>query len=151
MDQENRNTRPLQNGGGTGYLIIRVTTARGAIPLEGAQVDVYDYLPEPTVGRGSLITSRISDQSGTTTPIPLSTPMRETSLTPQNGGLPPYASYIVDVRLEGYTAQQYVNVPIFDGITAIQQADLIPLTENSRPDSRSPDGERFFESESPDL
>ena len=151
MDQENRNTLTSQNSSGTGYLIIRVTTARGAIPLEGAQVDVFDYLPEPTTGRGSLITSRTSDQSGNTTPIPLPAPKREASLTPQNGGLPPYASYIVDVRLDGYTAQQYINVPIFDGITAIQQAALIPLAENGRPDSRSPDGERFFESESPNL
>lgn len=151
MDQEARITQPAQNGGGTGYLIIRATAARGAIPLEGAQVDVYDYLPEFTADRGNLITSRTTDQSGSTTPIPLPTPKKEQSLTPQNGGLPPYASYTVDVRLEGYTAHQYINVPIFDGITAIQQADLIPLTENGRPDSRSPDGERFFESASPDL
>ena len=151
MDQEARFTPPVQNGNGMGYLIIRVTTARGAIPLEGAEVNVYDYLSEFTPDRGNLITSRITDQSGKTPPIALSAPKKEQSLSPQSGGLPPYSAYTVDVRLDGYTAQQYINVPIFDGITAIQQADLIPLTENERPDSRSPDGERFFESESPDL
>ena len=41
--------------------------------------------------------------------------------------------------------------PIFDGIVAVQPADLIPLPENGRTDSRTPDGERFFESTAPDL
>jgi hypothetical protein len=30
---------------GTGYLIVRVTTASGAIPLEGAQVGIREYSP----------------------------------------------------------------------------------------------------------
>ena len=134
-----------------GYLIIRVATARGAIPLEGAEVTVFTYSPDTDVPRGGLIAARITDRSGSTSPIALPAPPRQSSLSPQNGKTPPYYGYTVDVRLDGYTAQQYINVPIFEGITAIQEADLIPLPENERPDGRTPDGERFFESSAPDL
>ena len=134
-----------------GYLIIRATTARGAIPLEGAEVNVYTYSPDTEREGGGVIASRITDRSGNTSLIPLPAPPRDNSLTPQSGKKPPYFAYTVDVRLDGYMAQQYINVPIFEGITAIQEADLIPLPGNQRPDGRTPDGERFFESSAPDL
>ena len=150
MDQK-ADFRQSPEKAGQGYLIIRATTARGAIPLEGAEVNVYDLLPDLTPGRGNLIVSVSTDRDGNTVPIPLPAPPRSLTLTPQNGQQPPFSTYLVDVRLDGSFAQQYINVPIFDGITAIQQAELIPLTENGRTDSRSPDGERFFESTAPDL
>ena len=149
MDLEKQATKASADK--VGYLIIRATTARGAIPLEGAEVNVYAYPPDTGGERGGLVASRVTDRSGNTALIALPAPPRDNSLTPQNGRKPPYFAYTVDVRLDGYTAQQYINVPIFEGITAIQEADLIPLPDNQRPDGRSPDGERFFESSAPDL
>ena len=40
---------------GYGYMIVRVTTARGAIPLENAIVTVHNYDPEFESGRGDII------------------------------------------------------------------------------------------------
>lgn len=134
---------------GMGYLIVRVSTARGAIPLEGAQVDVRSNPPDLTNGRGDVIASQISGRDGRTAPLPLFAPPRSQSMQP--GSSTPYSTYTVEVFLEGYTNQTYQNVPIFDGVVAIQPAILIPLPENARTDSRTPDGERFFESEAPDL
>ena len=144
MEQQEKSEERTQ-----GYLIVHVTTARGAIPLEGVRVQVRDYLP-PDVGvRGDVIATLISGRDGNTPTIALPAPPRANSLTP--GEAPPYQPYLIEVDAQGYFAQRYINVPIFDGIVAVQPADLIPLPENGRTDSRTPDGERFFESTAPDL
>ena len=134
---------------GPGYLIVHVTTARGAIPLEGVRVQVRDYLPPDAGVRGDVVATLISGRDGNTPTLPLPAPPRANSLTPTDA--PPYQPYLIEVDAEGYFAQRYINVPIFDGIVAVQPADLIPLPENGRTDSRTPDGERFFESTAPDL
>ena len=150
MNQENpsiQNTpsQPL----GQGYLIVRVSTARGAIPLEGAQVDVRATPPDLTDGRGDVIASLVSGTDGRTAPLPLPAPARANSMQP--GNTSPFSTYNIEVYLEGYTNQTYQNVPIFDGVVAIQPAMLIPLPENGRTDSRTPDNQRFFESSAPEL
>lgn len=134
---------------GQGNLIVHVTTARGSIPLEGALVQIRNLLPETAPSRGDVLTTRTTNRDGNTPLIPLPAPPRQNTLTP-NGGRT-YTPYSIDVYLEGYFAQNYWNVPIFDGITAIQPVDMIPLPENGRTDSRTPDSERFLESAAPDL
>lgn len=134
---------------GQGYLIVRVSTARGAIPLEGAQVDVRTNPPDLSAGRGDVIASLTSGSDGRTAPLPLPAPARANSMQP--GNTSPFSTYNIEVYLEGYTNQTYQNVPIFDGVVAIQPAILIPLPENGRTDSRTPDNQRFFESSAPEL
>lgn len=148
MNTEGRNNTANGNTG-QGYLVVHVTTARGAIPLEGAQVNVRGYEPEFEEGRGDVIASLVTGRDGNTEPLPLPAPPRSESMQP--GNEKPYATYNIEVTLEGYFTQNYANVPIFDGIAAVQPADLIPLPENGRTDSRTPDGNRFFESSAPDL
>ena len=136
---------------GQGFLVVHVTTARGAIPLEGALVNVRQDAPNEEGVRGDVIAALVTGNDGNTEPLTLPAPKRSQSLTPNNGAQKPYSTYHVEVQLEGYYTQNYANVPIFDGIAAIQPADLIPLPENGRTDSRPPNGDRFFESQSPDL
>lgn len=145
------NDRNQQSGAptGEGVLVVRVTTARGAIPLEGALVSVRSYDGALDEGRSDVIATLTSGRDGNTAPLRLPAPPRSASLSPGNGT--PYTNYIVEVTLEGYTAQEYLNVPIFDGIIAVQPAELIPLPENGRTDRRTPDAGRTFESSSPDL
>ena len=149
MNPENNNAplptpRPMGEGG----LVVRVTTARGAIPLEGAQVNIRSYAKEGE-GRGDVLYALVSGTDGKTDLVRLPTVARTDSLSPGNGT--PFLTYNIEVFLEGYYSQQYVNVPIFDGIIAVQPADMIPLPENGRTDSQPPDGERFFESFAPEL
>ena len=134
---------------GTGYLIVHVTTARGAIPLEGAQVIIRDLLPQGAPVQCDVIASLVSDKGGNTAIIPLTAPPRAGSMKP--GGTSPYSIYTAEIRLEGFYDQIYNGIPIFDGITAIQPVDMVPLPENGQTDSYTPDGMRFFESQSPDL
>lgn len=150
MYTEGRTDAEVQNTG-EGFLAIHVVTARGAIPLEGARVSVRSFDEALGVPRGDVIASVISGRDGNTPILPLSAPPRTASQEPSNGGPPPFASYFAEVRLEGYFHQSYANLAIFDGITSIQTVDMIPLPENGKTDSFTPDGERFWESENPEL
>ena len=135
---------------GRGYLVIWATTARGAIPIEGARVDVRNERSEPSGERGEVVASEETDRDGKTTVLPLAAPPRSTSLSPESSA-PPFFTYTIEVRTPGYYDQLYVGVPIFDGITAIQNVDLIPLPENGRPDGYTPHNNRTTSTESPDL
>ena len=137
-----------QNGG-YGYMIVRVTTARGAIPLEGATVTVHNYDPEFEKGRGDIIAVYTTGQSGLTERFALPAPPGALSMSP--GNAKGYESYGLTVTKEGYYRQEYVNVPIFEGITAIQTADLIPLSDNGQTDNAIPDGTIIIETENPNL
>ena len=150
MYTDGRTEADVQNTG-EGYLVIHVSTARGAIPLEGARVSVRNYDKDLAMPRGDVIADVISGRDGNTPILPLAAPPRSASQAPAGGGPPPYAGYFVEVRLEGYFHQSYAGLVIFDGVTSIQPVDMIPLPENGKTDSFTPDGERFLESENPDL
>ena len=130
---------------GVGYLQLRISTAQGAIPLENAQVIVR----EPKERGGGLVTVQLSDRSGLTPMIPLPTVSRALSETP--GTEHPFFTYFVDVSKEGYFTQYYQNVPVFDGISAVQSVEMIPLPQNGIENGISEDSNRFFEGENPDL
>ncbi len=138
-----------ENNSGYGYMIVRVTTARGAIPLEGATVTVHNYDPEFESGRGDIIAVYTTGRSGLTERISLPAPPRELSMSP--GGGKSYGSYNLSVTKEGYFQQYYSGVPIFEGITAIQSADMIPLPDNGQTDNFTVEDNVFFEGESPAL
>ncbi len=152
MEQNNGTPPAAPDMTGTGYLIVQVTTARGAIPLEGAKVDIRSYEPEDTSApetRGDVIASLTSGRDGNTPRVSLPTPPRAVSESP--GNIRPYALYQAEVTLDGYFAQAYIGIPIFDGITAIQPAVIIPLPENGTNSVPQPDEIRFFEGSSADL
>ena len=111
---------------GRGYLVVSVRAGEGAIPLEGALVT----LRGGDATEGDAIASFITDRSGNTPRITLPAPPRINSESP-NGGKP-YASYSADISLDGYFTNLYTNIPIFDTITSVQTAYLIPLPEDGR-------------------
>ena len=136
---------------GTGYLIVRVATAGGSIPLEGARIDIRTYPTEETSDpqkRDDTVASLISGADGNTARIPLSAPQKALSESPGNGR--PYSLYQAEATLEGYGTQTFSGIPIFDGITSVQPVILIPLPENGSPSPRR-DGNVYFEGMSPNL
>ena len=152
MEQNNGISPAAPEPMGTGYLIVQVTTARGAIPLEGAKVDIRAYDPEEASNpatRADVLMSLTSGRDGNTIRIPLPAPPRALSEKP--GSTKPYSLYQADVSLDGYFSQAYIGIPIFDGITAIQPAVLIPLPENGTNGIPRPDEVRYFESSTADL
>ena len=141
----NQDIPQYQNIGytGTGYLIIRATTASEALPLEDALVTVYGTLPNFSAAVARLKTG----SDGLTPKLALTTPPKSLSQTPDSEDFP-YATYNVTVQKNGYTPLSLYRIPLFDGVTSIQPADLIPLPQNGYPDAFSPHGEVVVEGES---
>ena len=117
---------------GVGYLIVRVSTALGAIPLEDALVTIRGA----EAANSNVIYSQLTDSSGVTKKVSLSAPDIRESESP---GYPhPYSLYNIDVTRDGYLPLSISNVAVFDSITSIQPAVMIPLTDNKYSDSYSP-------------
>lgn len=147
MNQELRNT-PQDMG--QGYLIVRVSTAKGAIPIVGAKVIIREEnASDPIDDRSPVTHVLISDRDGNTPRLALEAPPKGDSFDPY--GNIPYKNYSITVEAPGYYRQQYLHVPIFDTITSIQPAVLIPIADNGQADSVTPDEYIVDESETSDL
>ena len=132
-----------------GYLVVHVTTARGAIPLEGAAVHSRTNEDADTTPRADILYATTTNRDGNTERIPLPAPPRENSMLPSD--VPPFSTYHLEVRREGYGMQSFIALPIFSGITAVQPVDLIPLPEDGTSDLLRPADEKFYENSPADL
>ena len=135
--------------GATGYLIARVTTALGAIPLKDATVTIRNEKASNEDERGGVIKVVTTDRDGNTPRIALPAPPRANSTSP--GTSLPFATYSVDVEATGYYRQFFTGVPVYDGITSIQPANLVPFAQNASPDRRPMDDTYFNENVNPLL
>lgn len=126
---------------GTGYLVVQVTTANTAVPLSGAHVVISADQP----GDGDVISDLRTDGGGRTERVALETLPRAMSESP--GVAKPYLTYHIEVSAPGYEKAIYQNVPIFDGITAFQQANLIPIPENGFSDGFTQNGATIYQNE----
>ena len=127
------------SNGSIGYLVVRVSTARGAIPLENATVSVRGSAQQ----NSGIIYSLETDISGLTPRLPLPTPQKDNSLSPDQGT--PYSLWSIDVFCKGFITARYESVPVYPGITSVQNAELVPLSEGFMP------SENVTESETPNL
>lgn len=122
------NESDMNTMSGTGYLIVRISTASGAIPVSGATVSVRSGVADENGARGAVIERLQSDRDGNTPRVALPAPPRENSTHP--GSMLPYATYQIDVVADGYYRQYFTAVPVYDGVTSIQPVALIPLADN---------------------
>ncbi len=113
----------------TGRLQVRVSTENQAVPIPGAVITVT----KQQNGQTELIRTVIADDSGLTPLMDLATKDRRLSLVPNN--LKPYAEYTVDVTASGYFPKRFVDLPIYGGVTAIQNVSMIPLPESGSDDT----------------
>ena len=134
------NSEPIkQKEESIGYLVVRVSTARGAIPLEGASVSVRGGTPETS----GIIYSSLTNQDGLTEKIALPTPALSLSESP--GNPTPYSIWSIDVFKDGYSPIFFTSVPVYPSVVSVQPAIMIPLTQGFRY------SESFNESQGPDL
>ncbi len=136
MDQYNGTSPYTENG----YLIVSVSEADRAVPLSGALVTIKGADKE----NSGVIYALRTDKNGRTERVALPAPRASASMSP--GGPRPYAQYNIEIDLQDYFSQNNLNVPIFSGITAIQNADLVPRSQN---ENLYPQGDtRFYEGQS---
>ena len=111
----------------TGYLTARVSTAGGALPIEGALVRIKGAEEvNETVNY-----SRITDNDGIVLRIPLPTASASLSQSP-NPAESPYSLYNVEIARDGFFLKKLYNVAIFENIETILPVNLIPrdMSEN---------------------
>ena len=104
-------------------LVVRVSGAQGAYPIEGASVivesdDEYDRTPP---------LSDETDRDGSTGPFVLPTPPKIYSLSPNENEVA-FATYRVFVYKVGYYQKRIRNLPMFEGIATTLPVNLIPDT-----------------------
>ena len=129
----------LKQNQNQGYIIVKVSTARGAIPLEDASVSIRGGTPE----NSGVIYSLRTNSDGITKKVALPAP--NISLSESPGNAFPYSVWNIDVFKDGYIPAYFQNVPVYASITSVQPAILVPTTENFN------FVERINESQSPDL
>ena len=103
-----------------GYLVVRVSTARGAIPLENAAVNIRGG----DAAESGILFSLRTDRDGKTAPVALPTPDLSASESP--GTEIPYAVYHIDVFKDGYAPLFFHNVPVFPSVISVQPAVMVP-------------------------
>lgn len=109
----------------TGFLQIRVFTARQAVPIQNA----YVTISKKTSQGEALCWLALTNEDGVTDTFPLPTVSRDISQHP--GQEPPFKEYNIQVDASGYYSVQNIGVPIYGGITGIQPVEMIPLPEQT--------------------
>ena len=113
----------------SGTIKTQVFTARGAYPVEQAQVDLYKVFPEGDY----LISRQYTDRSGQVNPVTV--PVYQRSLSESPGDSTPYVSYRIAVTHPGFADAVIEQVPVFEGVTSLQSVNLIPMAATpSAPD-----------------
>ncbi len=114
---------------GEGKLVVNVTTVRGLYPVKNALVSVF----KGTVDNMELIAKENTDESGKTPEINLPAPPAVLTESPENT-VRPYAFYNILTEADGFISNINYNAAVFDGVTSLQNVDMIPLSkENNRP------------------
>lgn len=136
----------MRSTAATGSLIIRVSSAGGAVPIEGATVTVQGTDPE----NSDVFYSLLTNSDGLTEKILLPTVAKSLSLSPGAEGRP-YLTYAIDVLKPNFYPQHYTGVPVFESIIAVQSAGLIPVSELDGAVPGPLPGQVFEEYENPNL
>ena len=93
--------RPTGEMTGQGKLVFQITTAGGAIPLEGAEIILRKFRSASDGNGGEVIAVLYSGGDGKTEVLTLPAPARGFSLEPAKDGAPvPYALYDAEVNLD---------------------------------------------------
>lgn len=119
-------------GKATGYILVNVRTADEASPVEGAEVLVTAVVD----GARMILASGLTDPSGTTRKMSVPVPDAGLSQSPSPESRP-YNLFDVSVSAAGFFNARSVDVPVFAGITSVQNFSMIPVPAMMSPDSET--------------
>ena len=115
----------------TGYIVVNVYTSRAQLPLRNAQVSVTDG----NEAGPKLLGFRLTGVTGKTDEIEIETPDLDSSLSPSEKK--PFAICDVKISHPSYYTLNIRDVQVFANTQTLQNVELIPLTENSKPQDRT--------------
>lgn len=119
-------------GDSTGYILVNVRTGHGAYPIENADVLVTAIVD----GNRFIVAVGHTDISGTTLKLQTPAPAFIYSQAPDPTKRP-YSLFDVSVTANGYFNARSVDVPVFSGITSIQNFNMIPVPLAMRSDDET--------------
>ena len=128
-----------------GKIVVKVSSADGAIPIEGATVAVR---VEDGDGTG-IVAIKTTNESGETGEVIIGTPSPSLSLSPDPAAIP-YSLASVEVTAYGYYSTANINVPVFPGVTTVQSVNMYPLPEGT-PEGYQPPEVVIFDNGAADL
>ncbi len=109
---------------GRGTMIFRITTAREALPVEGAKC----VITKKFGGVVAEIDTLFTDRSGQTPPRTLPAPPK--SLSQQYDNLiQPFSLYDATVTRDGYVDVVLTDIPVFDGVQSVQRVSMLPALD----------------------
>lgn len=109
-------------GNEMGYILVNVRTGDDSSAVEGAFVKVTAVVD----GKRLVLASGATDESGVSPKFSLPVPDLEHSQAPDPEERP-YNLFDVSVYAEGFFRARSVDVPVFSGITSVQNFNLIPV------------------------
>ncbi len=125
-----------------GTIVVRVSTAGGALPVEGADVRIRGA----EEGNQSTVYLLTTDRSGLNEEISVPTPPASVSLTP--GNIKGFADYDIEVFKTGFYPVTLRRVPVFSGVRSVQPVTLIPWPSYQK-DEYPPEAEIDFSESEP--
>ncbi len=120
-----------------GTLRFRVYTAREALPVTGAKIEVTKIIGNDKHTFYKLTT----DISGNTSIVYLPAPSSELSQQPENT-TQPYALYDAYITADNFGDVSIKNLPIFDGILSEQSIAMVPMVAGGTPEQITEYGPR---------
>lgn len=127
---DSMNSAPNSNS--IGYIVANVRTGDEASPVVNAKVSVSAVIS----GEKTTIVSGMTDRNGTTQKFSLYVPDRIHSQNPVSDILP-YSLFDVTVSAKGYFNAKSVDVPVFSGVTSVQNFNMIPVPVMTDPNSET--------------
>ena len=109
-------------GDSTGYIQVYVRTGDSSSAVEGADVMVTAIAD----GQRLILASGVTDISGAAPRFSVPVPSSDLSQAPDPSSRP-YSLYDISVTAEGYFNARSVDVPVFEGITSVQDFSMIPV------------------------
>lgn len=109
-------------GSSVGYILVNVRTGDESAAIEGATVMVTAVVD----GERLILASGLTNENGTTQKFSLPVPDLVHSQSPSPSRRP-YNLFDVSVTAEGFFNARSVDVPVFSGITSVQNFNMIPV------------------------
>lgn len=109
-------------GDSSGFIDVNVRTGHEASPIVGASVIVSAI----SNGKRLFIGAGLTDISGSVTDLQAPAPDKIYSQSP-NTDVRPYSLFDISVKANGFFNAISVDVPVFSGVTSIQNFSMIPL------------------------
>ena len=114
---------------GNGTLKVQAFSGREAFPIVSARVVVTKDFDTGI----QTFADELTDTSGIVEGIRLIAPQKGSAT--ENNEVLPYSTYTIRVTHPYFVTTVYTNVPMFDGVTSIQPANMLPKTGTPTDDS----------------